>query len=253
MPAGTSLVKAITGKTIRQKARDAAAAGVRNANIGAAVGMPAAGAGIGALAADEGEAGRGALLGGLAGLGGYAGLRAGGGKSLGQMYSRTKGRMAKEMFERGRHLEPGTAWQRMFSGAQRAAAPAGYTSRTKNLKRLIGAGTLGAGGAVGAGLVANRFLPQEPQSMLGQLTQGLTDLSPESLGLTPQTMQHLQAAGQAATPLLQDYIAQQQGQMMQATPQAQPQQAAQAAQAAPQQIRLTPEEAAYLRAQGAAI
>ena len=156
-----------------QRGAQRAGQALRRANIGAALGMPAAGAGIGALAAED--TGAGALTGALAGLGAYGGARLGFGR-LGRLLKGHAGRatISPEAARRVLQRPEIANWAR---------------------KRLLAGGLLGAGGLAG-GVAAGQALAPEPEP--GLLGEG------GALGLTPERIAELQQYAPVAQQVLRD-------------------------------------------------
>jgi hypothetical protein len=210
-------------KALYQKGLKDAGSEVLGARAAQYLGMPAIGAGIGALSSDD--TGRGAAIGALAGLGGAAGLHAGT-RQLGKMYERLGAKAHTILGRAGGDITP---------EMRRAATwkVFGEKPRWKNLLQnsLVKGGLLGAGGAAGAGYAASQYLPKQESSWYDNL----------SLGLSPETQEQLGGLAQQATPYLQQYLAAQQGQQMQPGMEMG---------ATPEEQYLTPEEIAYYQQQG---
>jgi len=138
--------------------------------------LSGAGAGIGALAGGEGNRGRGAAIGALGGLGLGMGANLGGLKSFGKTVA-TMGSKAARQVQSGA-LAPGGVGKYMTQ--QLSSGP----WKHRVARQLIGAGTLGTAGAVGATVAANKFLPQQQQQIPQQYGQ-----YGQAMGLTPAAYQ----------------------------------------------------------------
>jgi hypothetical protein len=145
------------GGNIRGAIRGAAQEGARlteqagrNANLMAMAGKTGLGAGIGALAADEGQRGRGALIGAIGGLGAHAGMRYGGGAAIAKRMKGLGARAGARM-QKGK-LDPSQvqAWtrQQLSQG----------TPMHGQIRNRIGQALLGVGGGVGATAAASKAL-----------------------------------------------------------------------------------------------
>lgn len=172
--------EAIIGRAARQAAKQLyqrgaqqAARGLGKLKWGAGLGMPAAGAGVGALASED--PGAGALTGALAGLGAYGGARLGFGR-LGRLVKGHAGRAtispeaARKVLQRPEIAN----WAR---------------------KRLLAGGLLGAGGLAG-GVAAGQAVAPEPEP--GLLGEGGV------LGLTPERISQLQQYAPVAQQVMRD-------------------------------------------------
>jgi hypothetical protein len=138
--------------------------------------MSGGGAGIGALASDEGNRGRGAMIGALGGLGLGMGANLGGLKSFGKTVAST-GRKAARQVQRGT-MAPGQVQKYMTQ--QLTQTPLKH----RVARQMIGAGVLGAGGAAGATALGSKLLPQQQAQAPEQYGQ-----YGQAMGLTPAAYQ----------------------------------------------------------------
>jgi len=125
------------------------------------------GAGIGAIAGGEGERGRGAMVGALAGLGMSAGARLGGAAARRKMLAGIGGKAAR--FAQQGKIAPNAAAIEQFVRQQATKG----TWKHLNARQLMGSAALGTGGAVGTGMAANALIPRTPppQNPYAQLFQ----------------------------------------------------------------------------------
>lgn len=183
------------GRTVRSGSREVLRRASSSA-LGRQAALSGSGAGIGALASDEKNRGRGALIGALGGLGLGAGAHFGGLKSMNKTF--------KSLVQEGAKKSRGG--QLSAKGIRKHVVNKMTSDPLKHetARQFLGAGVLGAGGAAGATALSKRLIPKEEPSFFsyGQ-AMGLT---PEVYQAYPQQQPQYQKVGTDKTAILGELI-----------------------------------------------
>jgi len=148
------------GAALRGAARegmDLTGQALRNSNLMSMAGKTGLGAGIGAMASDEGQRGRGAIIGALGGLGAHAGMQYGGGAAIAKRM-KGLGARAGSLVQKGK-LDPGQvqAWAR--------EQMRGGIAQHGQIRNRVGQALLGTAGGVGATAAAAQAAGPAPMQM----------------------------------------------------------------------------------------